>query len=140
MINLSASHSTPAWRRLVWILPFLLFSFSACAADNNTSELENLYKALNMLNQEQQAIYQQFQMVQDMLRRNTQSLYGTQGRQVQGMGDFPNYADVVEARKDESRREESLYQQADKLMDRYGQIEEQKKPLRERILSLTLSK
>jgi len=41
----------------------LQLSFTA-AADNNT-ELEKLYSALNMLNQ-QQAIYQQFQMVQEL--------------------------------------------------------------------------
>ena len=136
----SASNARPVMCRMVWILTLLLCSFTVSAADNGTSELQSLYNAVNMLNQEQQAIYQQFQMVQEMLRRNTQSLYGSPARQVQGMGDFPNYTDVVEARKDESRREESLYQQADKLMERYGQIEEQKRPLRERILSLTLSK
>jgi len=135
----STSNARPVMCRTVWILSFLLYSFTASAADN-ASELQSLYNAVNMLNQEQQTIFQQFQMVQEMLRRNTQSPYGSQGRQVQSMGDFPNYADVVEAQKGVIRREESLYQQADQLMAQYSQIEEQKKPLRERILSLTLSK
>jgi hypothetical protein len=124
--------------RIVWILSFLFFSFSACAADNGTSELQNLYNALNMLNQEQQAIYQQFQMVQAMMSKTPQMPYGTQ-RQVQQMGDFPNYFDLIEARKSSDSRDEALYQQANKLMEQYSQIEEQKKPIRERIISLTVT-
>ena len=50
-------------RPLVYALLLLQLSFSAAAADNN-AELEKLYSALGMLNQQQQAIYQQFQMVQ----------------------------------------------------------------------------
>ncbi len=129
----------PFRHRFAWILSLLLFSFTASAADNS-AELQNLYNALNMLTQEQQVIYQQFQMVQAMMRRTPQALYGSQGRQVQQMGEFPNYFDVIEERKNVDRREEDLYRQSEELIAKYNQIEEQKKPLQERIYSLTLSK
>jgi len=121
---------------MLWILALLVSCFSASAADNST-ELQNLYNALNMLNQEQQAVFQQFQMVQAMLRKNPESSYPE--RQVQQMGDFPNYYDLIEQRKNVDRREEMLYQQSEKLIERYDEIEEQKKPLLDRIYSLTLS-
>ena len=137
MLKRSASLTAPARYRLAWVLALLLSCFSASAADNS-SELQNLYNALNMLNQEQQAIYQQFQMVQAMLRKNPQSSYPD--RQVQQMGDFPNYYDLIEERKNVDRRDETLYKQSEQLIERYNQIEEQKKPLQDRIFTLTLSK
>ncbi len=131
--------ASPSRHRIGWILSLLLFSFTASAADNS-AELQNLYNALNMLTQEQQVIYQQFQMVQAMMRRTPQVAYGGQGRQVQQMGEFPNYFDLIEERKNVDRREEDLYRQSEELIAKYNQIEEQKKPLQERIYSLTLSK
>lgn len=138
-MRLSTSPARLLKNRMVWILSLLLLSFTASAADNGT-ELQNLYNALNMLTQEQQAIYQQFQMVQAMLRRTPQMPYGGQGRQVQQMGEFPNYFDLIEERKSIDSREEELYRQSQELITKYNQIEEQKKPLQERIFSLTLSK
>ncbi len=129
----------PFRHRFAWILSLLLFCFTASAADNS-AELQNLYNALNMLTQEQQVIYQQFQMVQAMMRKTPQMPYAGQGRQVQQMGEFPNYFDVIEERKNVDRREEDLYRQSEELIAKYNQIEEQKKPLQERIYSLTLSK
>ena len=82
-------------RYLSFALLLLQLSFTA-AADNKT-ELEKLYSALNMLNQQQQAIYQQFQMVQE-LRRNGSApfLYGTPMRP-QLFGQIANYDKVVAA-------------------------------------------
>lgn len=123
--------------RLIWIL--LLLSFSATAEDIG-SEQQRLYAALNMLNQEQHAIYQQFQMVQELRRDNSQAIYGFQVRPAQTAGEVPNYTDVVEAQKTSARRREELDRQADRLLARYNEIEEEKKPLRQRIYSLTISK
>ncbi len=52
-------------RNFVYALLLSLASFSATAA-NNDADLKKLYDALNMLNQQQQAIYQQFLMVKEM--------------------------------------------------------------------------
>jgi hypothetical protein len=122
-------------RQLIYALLLLQLSFTA-AADNGT-ELEKLYSALNMLNQQQQAIYQQFQMVQEVRRSSVPMLYGM-AVPPQPSGKIPNYDAVVEAHKKAIQREESLYQQADQLLARYNEIEEMKKPIQLRIYDLTL--
>lgn len=121
-------------RRLVFIL-FLLFSLNAAAADDS-AELQRLHSAVNMLNQEQQMIYQQFQMVQELIRGSFQLPYSTQIQPIQTMGEVPNYADVIAAQKNASRRGAELYDQANRLLARHGEIEEEKKPLQQRIIKL----
>lgn len=124
-------------RRL--ILAFLLpLSLSAVAADKGT-ELQKLYSALNMLNQEQQAVYQHFQMVEELRRSTPVALYGTQVLPL-ARGEIQNYDAMVEAQQSAIRRSENLHWQADQLLARYNEIEEMKKPLQQQIYSLTLSK
>jgi hypothetical protein len=112
-----------------------LFSLNAAAADDS-NELQRLHSAVNMLNQEQQTIYQQFQMVQELIRGSFQLPYSTQIQPMQTMGEVPNYADVIAAQKNAARRGEELYDQANRLLARYGEIEEAKRPLQQRILKL----
>jgi hypothetical protein len=138
-MNAFASAAGGVMRYLSFAL-LLLLSFGAAAADNGT-ELENLYSALNMLNQQQQAIYQQFQMVQELRRSGgAPLLYGTYGTpmQPQLIGEIANYDEVVAAQKSAVLRGESLYQQADQLLAKYNEIEEMKKPLQLRIYDLSL--
>ena len=116
----------------------LMLQSSLAAAADNRAELQSLYNALNMLNQQQQAIYQQFQMVQE-LRRGGMPIYGAP-MLPQYMGAPPNYDEVVAAQKSAIQRDEGLSQQADQLLDRYNEIEEMKQPLQQKIYSLTLGK
>jgi ABC-type phosphate transport system auxiliary subunit len=122
-------------RRLIHALLLLQLSFTA-AADNGT-ELEKLYSALNMLNQQQQAVYQQFHMVQEVRRSSVPMFYGMP-RPPQPNGQIANYDAVVEAHERAIQREESLYQQADQLLAKYNEIEEMKKPIQAKIYDLTL--
>lgn len=121
-------------RYLCYALLLLQLSFTA-AADDGT-ELEKLYGALNMLNQQQQAVYQQFQMVQE-LRRSAPTLYGMP-MQPQLYGQIANYDEVIATQKSAVLRSEYLYQQADQLLAKYNEIEEMKKPLQLRIYDLSL--
>ena len=122
-------------RHLILIM-LLLFGLNAAAADE-TSELQRLHSAVNMLNQEQQSIYQQFQMVQELLRGNFQATsYSTQIQPILTLGGVPDYVDVIAAQKNAARRGEELYDKANRLLARYGEIEEEKKPLQQRILKL----
>ncbi|HSO48799.1 MAG TPA: hypothetical protein VLQ68_12825 [Rhizobiaceae bacterium] len=119
-------------------LALLLLPLSFAAAADNGTELEKLYGALNMLNQQQQAIYQQFQMVQELRRSGSASqLYGTPMLPLPS-GQIANYDEVVAAQKSAALRGEYLYQQADQLLARYNEIEEMKKPLQLRIYDLSL--
>ena len=123
-------------RHLVYALLLLQLSFSAAAADNG-AELEKLYSALNMLNQQQQSIYQQFQMVQEIRRGSVPLLYGMP-IPAQLNGQIANYDAVVEAQKNAILRGENLSQQADQLLAKYNEIEEMKKPIQSRIYDLSL--
>ena len=122
-------------RHLVYMVMLLQLSFAA-AADNGT-ELDKLYSALNMLNQQQQAVYQQFQMVQEMRRGSTPMLYGMP-LPPQLNGQIVNYDAVVEAQKNAIQRAEDLYRQSEQLLARYYEIEEMKKPLQSKIYDLSL--
>lgn len=123
-------------RHLSFALLLLQLSFTAAA--DNSAELDKLYSALNMLNQQQQAIYQQFQMVQELRRSGSAPLlYGTLAHP-QLSGQIANYDEVVAAQKNAVLRGEYLYQQADQLLAQYSEIEEMKKPLQLRIYDLSL--
>jgi ABC-type phosphate transport system auxiliary subunit len=131
----SASATGGIMRHLSYALLLLQLSFTA-AADTGT-EQEKLYGALNMLNQQQQAVYQQFQMVQELRRGSAPQLYGMP-MLPQLNGQIANYDAVVEAQKSAIQRAEYLYQQADQLLAKYNEIEEMKKPLQLRIYDLSL--
>jgi hypothetical protein len=113
------------------------FTAAADKAEND-AELQNLYSTLNMLNQEQQAIYQQFQMLQEV-RRSNNPFYGSP-LLPQLVGAPANYDEVVAAQKSAIQRDEDLSRQANQLLDKYNEIEDMKKPLRQKIHSLTLIK
>jgi len=123
---------------LALLMLMLMLQPNFTAAADQDAELQNLYTALNMLNQQQQAIYQQFQMVQEV-RRSSLPLYGT-SMLPQLMGAPANYDEAVAAQKSAIRRGEDLSQQADQLLEKYNEIEEMKKPLQQKIYSLTLGK
>ena len=122
-------------RHLIYAL--LLLQLSLSAAADNGAELEKLYSALAMLNQQQQAVYQKFQMVQELRRSSEPMLYGMP-MPPQLNGQIANYDAVVAAQKSAILRGEHLSQQADQLLDEYNEIEEMKKPLQLKIYDLTL--
>lgn len=120
-------------RQLICAL-FMLASINAFAAEQD-DELQRLHSALNLLDQEQLAIYQQFQMVQALQRSHFALPYGTSLVPVPG-GELANYDDVIAAQERLARRSEELAEQASQLVTRYGEIEEEKRPLRQQILRL----
>ncbi len=120
-------------RQLICAL-LLVSSFSAAAAGQD-DELARLHSALNMLNQEQVAIYQQFQMIQELRRSNYPPSYGA--LMPVPSGEIANYDEVLAAQNRIVRRNEELAQEAFRLITRYGEIEQEKKPLQQQILRLT---
>lgn len=123
-------------RRLICAL-FMLSSFSAVAAGQD-DELKRLHSALDMRNQEQLAIYQQFQIIQELRRSNYQPPYGA--LMPVPSGEIANYDDVIAAQNRGIRRNDELAQQAHELVTRYGEIEAEKKPLQQQIPGLTNGK
>jgi hypothetical protein len=112
----------------------LVFSCSAVAAGPD-AELARLHSALDLLNQEQVAIYQQFQMIQDLRRSTYPPSYGA--LMPVPSGEIANYDEAIAAQNRIARRNEELSQEAFRLVTRYGEIEAEKKPLQQQILRLT---
>ena len=121
-------------RRLAWILPLLFVSFIATADDK--AELQNLQAAVNALNQEQQAIFQQFQMLQELRRANDRAIYSSRLPAPPQSMEVPNYEDVVQYQRDVARRGDELAQQADRLYAQYVEIGARKARLQQRIFEL----
>ena len=125
-------------RVIICVFALLALSFTAAADDK--SELQGLYAALSALNQEQQALFQQFQMLQELRRTNDKTVYASQLRPPLYSDEVPMYADVVQAQKDASRRGEELAQQSEQLYAQYSEIAARKAQLQQRIVELTLAK
>lgn len=125
-------------RSLIWILPLLALSFTAAADDK--AELQELYAAVSALNQEQQSLYQQFQMLQEVRRSNDREFFNSQVRSPQLITEVPKYDEVGEAQREVVRRAEELTRQSDQLYAQYNELGARKAALQQRILELTLPK
>lgn len=125
-------------RKIIWVLFLLVSSLAAAADDKDKAELQGLYAAMNALNQEQQALFQQFQMLQELRRANDRVLYASQLRPPLYTAEIPNYNDVVQAQREIVRRGYELAQQTDQLYAQYDAIGARKALLQQRILELTL--
>jgi hypothetical protein len=123
---------------LRWLaLVLALITGSACAASSDAilQQQRQVEAALARISQEQQAIYQQFQMVQE-LRRNDE-------RQMLPMPSYdfpptspPNYDDVKRQQDARAQRIRELQYEVDRLYARYRELEEQKRPLIETLYAL----
>ena len=125
-------------RILICLLSLLALSLDANADDK--TELQALSASISMLGQEQQSLFQQFQMLRELRRDNDRSLYPDQLHLAQYAADVPNYADVVEAQRNAVRRGQELAQQSNQLYAQYREIGARKALLQQRMLDLTLSK
>ncbi|MBA4143818.1 MAG: hypothetical protein H0X43_12705 [Nitrosospira sp.] len=102
------------------------------------SRIAQLEIALNHVNQEQQSVYQQFQMVQELRRNEVQ---GGDPLMVQGMGgikDAPpiNYDDNIRAQRERQELVEQYNRDLNRLYSRYSELGEQKKTLLDQIMDL----
>ncbi|MCC6473300.1 MAG: hypothetical protein IT514_06095 [Burkholderiales bacterium] len=126
---------------LVRVAVLLLACLAAARAAEPGSDFEvrRLQDSLAQLQQEQQAIYQDFQMTQGLraLEMQDASAAALQDPGYRGFNSPPpNYDDVVRSRRE---REERLHQYSDdlkRLYTRYREIEEEKAALRGRIRDL----
>ena len=125
-------------RSLICVLTLLCLGGGAFADDK--SELQGLYAAVSALNQEQQSLFQQFQMLQELRRSNDRAFYAGQLRQPPYTTEVQNYADTVQAQREVARRGEELAQQTDQLYVQYSEIGAKKALLQQRIFELTLPK
>jgi hypothetical protein len=116
------------------ILIGLLLGVPALAAEDIDREVRRVESALTRISQEQQSVYQQFQMVQE-LRRSDQT-------QMQPLQSYtppatpPNYDDVKREEEARAERVKQYQYELDRLYARYRELEEQKKPLLDELSAL----
>ena len=92
--------------------------------------------ALSRVSAEQQSVYQQFQMVQEMRRSERQELLDPM-QVYTPPASPPNYDDVVRDRQAREYRLQDYASQMDRLYARYRELEEQKRRLLDQLAVLT---
>lgn len=127
-------------RRIAFFL-FLLTVGVALAQTGNQSRLAQLEKVLASVQQEQQAVYQQFQMVQELRRSDMQPfLYRPEAQSLPGSGmqGLPSidYDENVSQQRAQQERIESHTREMNALYARYVELAAQRKALLDQIVDL----
>jgi chromosome segregation ATPase len=120
-----------------WLLPpaLLLWSGLALGQEAVDEQIRRLETALNRIQAEQQSVYHQFQMVQE-LRRSEVRQYQESIQVYAPPATPPSYDDVVREREARDARMRRYDDEVERLYDRYRELEEQKRPLLERLSEL----
>ena len=124
-----------------WIVAaFALLLSSLAPADPATdAEIKRLETQLNLLQQEQQSTYQQFQMIQELRRTEILVQYP---QVIQNSPDYamgnppPNYDDVVRQKAEREYRIKQYTEDLNRLYARYRELEDQKRAILDRLNAL----
>jgi hypothetical protein len=125
-----------------WIVVALALALSGPSlADPATdAEIKRLESQLNLLQQEQQSVYQQFQMIQELRRAEIEAQYP---QVIQNSPDYamgnppPNYDDVVRQKAERDNRIKQYTEDLDRMYARYREIEGSKKVLLDQLNALS---
>lgn len=102
--------------------------------------LVQMEMALNQLTQEQQAVFQQFQMIQDLRRNEMQDVYPiVLGPPAMGgvkEGPPPSYDDTIRLQRERRERIEQYTRDLNQLYSRYAELGNQKKMLLDQMTEL----
>lgn len=121
-------------RRLLPLTLLLWFGLAA-GQESVDAQIRRLETALNRIQAEQQSVYHQFQMVQE-LRRSEIVQYQQSIQVYTPPATPPNYDDVVRDKEARDARMREYDYEVERLYDRYRELEEQKRPLLERLAEL----
>jgi Skp family chaperone for outer membrane proteins len=118
---------------LLWALAALVPALALADADIDT-QIKRVESALARIQAEQQAVYQQFQMVQELKRQARQQAQQDMSR----WNAMPpqNYDDQVREQQARESSQDRYRDEADRLYDRYRELEDLKRPLLERLNQL----
>jgi hypothetical protein len=127
-----------AWRAIAMLRWFpLVLGLSAApawAADAVDQQMQRLEAALRMIVQEQQSVFQRFQMLQDLRRNDERQLLPLQ---VYTMPQpIRNYDEVRREEEARAQRIRDYQYDLDRLYARYRELEEQKQPLLDAMMTL----
>jgi hypothetical protein len=126
--------ATPGARAMLrpLLLLIALVAGPVWCADGIEQQVRYIEAAIGRINQEQQSLYQQFSMVQE-LRRNDERQLGLPGYTV------PPSTNFDEARRQEAARAQRIREhqsELDRLYARYRELEDQKRDLLQTLSSL----
>jgi hypothetical protein len=88
-------------------------------------EMQRYERALEAIRLEQQAIFQQFQMIQALQQQEMQSAISGQPPLYVPQGQLPNYDELQRAKEQQQDRLNSYSGQLEELYERYRQLGEQ---------------
>ena len=108
----------------------------AAARAELEARIRGVESALSRVSAEQQSVYQQFQMVQEMRRNERQELSNSM-QVYTPPASPPNYDDVVRDRQAREYRLQDYASQMDRLYAYYRELEEQKRRLLDQLANLT---
>lgn len=122
------------------ILLFLLLTASsmALAGPNTPDRLSRLESALNGVRQEQQSVYQNYQMTKELRLMEVQQGSPAATRHLYGasIDTPPDYDDVVRAQMEHEQHIQQYTNDLKRLSLRYLELEDQRKALAEQIREL----
>lgn len=121
--------------RIPAFLLALLFS-SLALAQSPDARLRQLEAELARVRQEQQSVFQQFQILQTLQRNEGMEADPTSPLYQQG-GQIPNYDDAVKAKQEREYRLKNYSEELKRLSDRYQALESRAGPLMEQIRAQT---
>ncbi|MEF8750683.1 MAG: hypothetical protein V5A91_01235 [Candidatus Accumulibacter necessarius] len=131
----------PQFRTLLTCILLLYAAVAAASDADRDDQLRRLEGAVSRLQQEQQSAYQQFGMVQELRRSLIQQTTPLPLPAVSGIdGDVPDYDEQVRQRKQLEEQLRRYSVELDRLYARYRELEEQKRPLLDRISELSQSR
>jgi hypothetical protein len=117
------------------LLAVMMASASAATPDAILQQQRQVEAALARISQEQQSIYQQFQMVQELRRNDERQLFPMPNYAFPPTSP-PNYDDMKRQEEARAQRIRELQYEVDRLYARYRELEEQKRPLIETLYAL----
>lgn len=131
----------PQFRTLLTCILLLAAAVAAASDADRDDQLRRLEGAISRLQQEQQSAYQQFGMLQELRRSLIQQTTPLPLPAVSGIdGDVPDYDEQVRQRKQLEEQLRRYSVELDRLYARYRELEEQKRPLLDRISELSQSR
>lgn len=101
------------------------------------AQVQRVQGALDRINMEQRSVYQQFQMVQEMRRNDTQQAYQS-SLVYTPPATPPNYDDLVRYNEEREARLRQQSEELERLYARYRELEEQKRPLLDELAALAV--
>jgi chromosome segregation ATPase len=118
---------------LLWLMSILAAAGARGAEpDPIDAEIARLETALDRIGREQQSVYQQFQMVQELRRNEAQQGYESRLTYTPPKTP-PNYEDVQQKEDERQARLQRYQEELDRLYGRYQDLESQKQPLLDRM-------